>query len=146
LHFSHSHQSDDCVSDLSTALHTSSQLLPALSADLDVSVDYKSTQHLITKARSRQQEQLDLWLEACLSSRTADLHIFADGLQRENSTIKAAITQPVKISHGSGDGCHMYILPSKQFLPIQTVALSMFSTSRYLVLILPVLPRAMKRI
>jgi len=85
-------------------------------------------QQFVTIARSRQQEQLDPWLKACLSSDIPDLRIFADGLLRVISAIKATFTQPVRNPHGLGEGCNANISPSRKPSPIHT-ALVKFTKS-----------------
>ena len=58
-------------------------------------------------ARSCQQEQLDPWLEACLSSGISKQHTFAEGLQQEYSVTRSAVTQPVRNLHRLGDDYYM---------------------------------------
>jgi hypothetical protein len=63
---------------------------------------YDLAQRFGTMVRGRQQDQLDPWLEACLSSGIPDLRTFAEGLQREYSAIKAALTYSYDRSSGAG--------------------------------------------
>jgi transposase len=59
-----------------------------------IEVAYDLAQRFVTIVRSRQQDQLDPWLEAALGSDIPDLRTFAEGLQREYDALKAALTYP----------------------------------------------------
>jgi transposase len=70
------------------------RMLAFILQERTITVAYDLAQQFSTMVRSRQQDQLDPWLEACLSSGIPDLHTFAEGVQREYSAIKAALIYP----------------------------------------------------
>jgi transposase len=74
--------------------HQEQQMLVFIRQERTIEVAYDLAQRFGTMVRGRQQDQLDPWLEACLSSGIPDLRTFAEGLQREYSAIKAALTYP----------------------------------------------------
>jgi transposase len=59
-----------------------------------IEVFYDLVQRFGSMGRTRQPEQLDPWLKAALGSGIPDLRTFAEGLQREYSSLKAALTYP----------------------------------------------------
>ena len=67
-----------------------------------IEVAYDLAQRFVTMVRSRQQDQLDPWLEACRSLGIPDLHTFAEGVQREYSALKAALLYPYSTSPVEG--------------------------------------------
>ena len=67
-----------------------------------IEVAYDLVQRFGTMVRSRQQDQLDPWLEDALGSGIPDLHTFAEGLQREYSALKAAIHLSVQYRFSGG--------------------------------------------
>ena len=70
------------------------RMLAFIRQERTIEVAHDLAQQCITMVRSRQQDQLDPWLQACLSSGIPDLHTFAEGLQREYSALKAALIYP----------------------------------------------------
>ncbi len=69
-------------------------MLAFIRQERTIEVAYDLAQRFGSMVRGRQQDQLDPWLEACLSRGIPDLRTFAEGLQRESSAIKAALTYP----------------------------------------------------
>ena len=69
-------------------------MLAFIRQERSIEVAYDLAQRFGTMVRSRQQDQLDPWLEAALGCGMPDLHTFAEGLQREYSAIKAALSSP----------------------------------------------------
>jgi transposase len=69
-------------------------MLAFICQERTIEVAYDLAQRFVTMVRSRQQDQLDPWLEAALGSGIPDLRTFAEGLQREYSAMKAALTYP----------------------------------------------------
>jgi transposase len=67
------------------------QILAFIRQEPTIEVAYDLAQRFGSMVRSRRQDQLDSWLEACLSSGIPDLRTFAEGLQREYSALKAAL-------------------------------------------------------
>jgi len=63
---------------------------------------YNLAQRFFKMVRERNAEPLDAWLEECLSSGIPDLRTFAEGLKREYSALKAALTFPY--SNGPVEG------------------------------------------
>jgi transposase len=57
-----------------------------------IEIAYDLAQRFGTMVRNHQHDQLDSWLEAALGSGIPDLRTFAEGLQREYSALKAALT------------------------------------------------------
>jgi transposase len=53
---------------------------------------YLLAQQFFTMVRERHAEQLDGWLEECLTSDIPDIRTFAEGLKREYSALKGALT------------------------------------------------------
>jgi hypothetical protein len=74
--------------------HQEKQMLTFIRQERTIEVAYDLAQRFGTIVRKRQQDQLDSWLEAALGSGIPDLRTFAEGLQRESSAIKAALTYP----------------------------------------------------
>ena len=70
------------------------QMLAFIRQEPTIEVAYDLAQRFSTMVRNRQQDQLDSWLEAALGSGIPDLRTFAEGLQREYSALKAALTYP----------------------------------------------------
>jgi transposase len=70
------------------------QMLAFIRQERTIEVAYDLAQRFGTMVRSRQQDQLDPWLEAALDSGIPDLRTFAEGLQREYSALRAALTYP----------------------------------------------------
>jgi transposase len=70
------------------------RMLAFIRQERTIEVAYDLVQRFGTMVRSRQQDQLDPWLEDALGSGIPDLHTFAEGLQREYSALKAALTYP----------------------------------------------------
>ena len=70
------------------------QMLAFICQEPTIEVAYDLAQRFGTMVRNRQQDQLDSWLEAAVSSGIPDLRTFAEGLQREYSALKAALTYP----------------------------------------------------
>jgi transposase len=58
----------------------------------DINVTYGLAQRFFTMVRERQADQLDDWLEACEKSGIPDLQTFSEGLRREYSALKGALT------------------------------------------------------
>jgi transposase len=69
-------------------------MLAFIRQERTIEVAYDLAQRFGTMVRTRQPEQLDSWLEAALDSGVPDLRTFAEGLQREYSALKAALTYP----------------------------------------------------
>jgi len=57
-----------------------------------INVTYELAQRFFTMVRQRQGDRLDTWLEECLNSGIPDLQTFADGLKREYSALRGALT------------------------------------------------------
>ncbi len=57
-----------------------------------INTTYDLVQRFLTMVRQRHAEQLDTWLEDCLVSTIPDLQTFAEGLKREYTALKAALT------------------------------------------------------
>lgn len=57
-----------------------------------INTTYDLVQRFLTMVRQRHAEQLDTWLEDCLTSAVPDLRTFAEGLKRESAAMKAALT------------------------------------------------------
>jgi hypothetical protein len=74
--------------------HQEQQMLAFIRQERTIEVAYDLAQRFGTMVRNRQQDQLDPWLEAALGSGFPDVRTFAEGLQREYSAIKAALTYP----------------------------------------------------
>ena len=70
------------------------QMLTFIRQEPVIEVAYDLAQRFGTMVRKRQADQLDPWLEAALGSGIPDLRTFAEGLQREYSAMKAALTYP----------------------------------------------------
>ena len=70
------------------------RMLAFIRQERTIEVAYDLVQRFGTMVRSRQQDQLDPWLEDALGSGIPDLHTFAEGLQRQYSALKAALTYP----------------------------------------------------
>jgi transposase len=90
-------------------LHTDERLdddAKALRAQLcrvsEVAVAHRLTQPFRLIVRERTAEALSAWLEGCRSSGIGELAMFAEGLQREELIIRAALEQPY--SNGVTEG------------------------------------------
>ena len=70
------------------------QMLAFIRQEPTIEVAYNLAQRFGSMVRKRQPDQLDPWLEAALGSGIPDLHTFAEGLQREYSALKAALSSP----------------------------------------------------
>ena len=57
-----------------------------------INTTYDLVQRFLTMVRQRHAEQLDTWLEDCLVSTIPDLQTFAEGLKRDYTALKAALT------------------------------------------------------
>ena len=57
-----------------------------------IETTYHLAQRFFTMVRERHAEQFDVWLEECLTSDIPDLCTFAEGLKREYSAMKGALT------------------------------------------------------
>lgn len=58
----------------------------------DIDVTYGLAQRFFAMVRERQADQLDGWLEECEKSGIPDLQTFSEGLRREYSALKGALT------------------------------------------------------
>ena len=92
-----------------TILHTDERLdadAKALRTRLcqvpEVALAYRLTQQFRQILRERTAEALSPWLEGCRSSGISELVTFAEGLQREEPIIRAALEQPY--SNGVTEG------------------------------------------
>jgi hypothetical protein len=74
--------------------HQEQQMLAFILQERTIEVAYDLALYFGKMVRSRQQDQLDPWLEAPLGSGIPDLCTFAEGLKREYSALKAALTYP----------------------------------------------------
>jgi transposase len=68
----------------------------------DIDITYQRAQRFFTMVKERHADQFDPWLEESLHSGIPDLQTFAQGLKREYSAIKAALTLPY--SNGPVEG------------------------------------------
>ena len=80
--------------DRTSLTHQEQQMLAFIRQDPTIEVAYDLAQRFGSMVRTRQPDQLDPWLEAALGSGIPDLRTFAEGLQREYSALKAALTYP----------------------------------------------------
>lgn len=78
------------------------QTLAFIRQDPTIDMTYQLTQQFFSMVRERHADQLDAWLEQCLKSGIPDLHTFAEGLKRDYSALKAALTFPY--SNGPVEG------------------------------------------
>ena len=74
--------------------HQEQQMLAFIRQEPTIEVAYDLAQRFGAMVSNRQHDQLDSWLEAALGSGIADWRTFAEGLQREYSALKAALTYP----------------------------------------------------
>src|SRR5437660_502645 len=58
----------------------------------DIDMTYQLVQRFFTMVKQRHADQFDSWLQECLGCGIPDLQTFAQGLKREYSAIKAALT------------------------------------------------------
>ncbi|MBO0795711.1 MAG: transposase, partial [Ktedonobacteraceae bacterium] len=68
----------------------------------DIDITYELAQRFFTMVRERQADQLDSWLEECEKSSIPDLQTFSEGLRREYSALKGALSFPY--SNGPVEG------------------------------------------
>ena len=74
--------------------HQEQQMLAFIRQEPTIEVASDLAQRFGAMVRKRQPDQLDPWLAAALGSGIPDLRTFAEGLQREYSAMKAALTYP----------------------------------------------------
>jgi transposase len=70
------------------------QTLAFIRQEPTIEITYDLAQRFGAMVRNPQPDQLDPWLVAALGSGIPDLRTFAQGLQREYSAMKAALTYP----------------------------------------------------
>lgn len=58
----------------------------------DIDITYTLAQRFFTMVRERQADQLDGWLQRCEESGIPDLLTFSEGLRRDYSALKGALT------------------------------------------------------
>jgi transposase len=74
--------------------HQEQQMLAFIRQEPTIEAAYDLAQRFGAMVRNRQPAQLDPWLAAALGRGSPDLRTFAEGLQREYSAMKAALTYP----------------------------------------------------
>ena len=70
------------------------EILRALRHDKDLDTAYSLTQRFRQMMRARAASTLDRWLTDCQTSGMPELVHFANGLQREQAVVQAALTLP----------------------------------------------------
>ncbi len=78
------------------------RLVKQLTRDAELTSGVELVQQFVAMVREHKPEGLDRWLADCLGSRHAELVTFAEGLERERVTVRAALEQPY--SNGVAEG------------------------------------------
>ncbi len=71
-------------------------------ADQEIAKTYELIQDFTTMLRERQGEQLDSWLSVVKEQGVAELHSFAQGLERDYDAVQAGLT--LEWSQGAVEG------------------------------------------
>jgi transposase len=90
-------------------------VLQALRHDKELDAAYMLTQRFRQMLRARAASPLDRWLRDCLASGMPALVHFANGLQREQPAVHAALTLPYSIGQVEGQITKLKLLKRQSY-------------------------------